>query len=357
MNAELIRLFVGRSLSRSRVALLLGALVLLAYVSPPAAWLLRISEDPEQARHAFALQTIWSGALWLLIPITLLHAAHLPTRWRTVERGWIASRPGARTQVIGASWIGTWLGAAALTAAIFVGAELGASPAPSGVQWAHAGEVAEPGRGFIPAEGVRWTLDTEASSEAGRLARARVRLALAPGAAPTAVAQLRMTRGDAETVAETLLIARGKLEVELPLGSGPIECELTPVGDGATLLIRDPGTEVFVEANSRFSASLAIGVHVLLTLAATIALALGLGSHLGTGYAFALLVSLWLGCWLRAGDSNWLPGSTLPEILATLHEGRAPKFPTLSAWLGAIGFAACGALLAWSRARYERGRS
>lgn len=352
LNSGLIRLFVVRTASRVRLALLLLALALLAYVSPPAEWLLRIAEDAEQARHAFALQTIWSGSLWLVIPIVLLHAARLPSRWRGVESGWIASRPNGRMRVVCSAWLGTWFGATLLVGVVFVGAELGAGKTSAATAWKHAGEFVGPARGIVPAAGVHWTLD---EGEAGRLAR--IQVALAPGEAPFADARFTAQRGEHETHTEATLIARGELELELPSGTGPIEFELTRIGTGATLVVRDSRIDFFSPATSRFDASASIFAHAVLTLGALIAVALGLGSWLGTGYAFALLLSAWLGFWFQPGGASWLPGNALPGILAELHTGRAPLPPTLTAWLGALGCTAWGYWLCRGRVRNERGNA
>ena len=353
MSTALIRLFALRTVSLKRLAFLGFLLALLAYVSPPAEWLMRIADDPEEARHGFALQTMWSGCLWLLIPLLLLHAAHLPNSWRGIESGWIASRPNARNKVVLSSWLGTSLGAAALVAVVFVGAELGAGKVADSQPWKHGGELVGPRRGIVPADGLQWILTPQEESQPLRI---RIKVALAPGESPFATALFHAARGASEASASIDLIARGQLELELPAGTGPIHCDLIQVGTGATLVVRDRQVELFVPATSRYEASLAICVHVLLTLVALIAVALGLGSFFRTGYAYALLASGWLGFWLRAGDSSWLPGSALPTLLSALHEGRAPSFPPLQTWLGSAGSAACGMFLCWARVRSERGR-
>lgn len=352
MNSALIRLFARRTASRARLAFLLLALALLAYVSPPAEWLMRIAEDSEQARHAFALQTIWSGSLWLVIPFVLLHAAQLPSRWRGTESGWIASRPNAQRRVVHSAWLGTWLGATILISVAFVGAELGAGASSAATAWKHVGEFAGPARGIVPAGGAQWTLET---GEHGR--RARIHVALAPGDGPFATVRFEARRGEHVAQVEATLIARGELELDLPQGNGPIECELTRVGPGATLVVRDSRTELFTRASSRFATSASVFVHTLLTLGALIAVALGLGSWLGTGYAFALLVSAWLGFWFQPGGASWLPGNSLPAILAELHTGRAPAMPSTAAWLGAACSAILGYALCFVRVRFERGNS
>ena len=352
MNAALVRLSVRRTLSLRRIAVLILFLLLLAYFSPPAAWLLRIADDPESAQRGFALQTIWSGSLALLLPLVVLNAAQIPIRWRNSEAGWLSSRPGARTAAIPCAWFGTMCGSSILLATILLVAELAAGSGSNSPGWIHAGELTGVPRGIVPENGLSWTLRTPIS---GQLMRARVRVGLAPGDSPFATAVLRVRGDGGETSTQKRLIARGELELELPSYGGEVEFRLSRVGPGAALVIREPTIELFRRANTRFDASLSLALHAWLALAAWIAIAIGLGSWLGAGYAAGLLAAPLIAFWLEHTTPALVPGGALPRILANLHDGRAAAFPSLANWLGSAASIVVSACLAVARARWERG--
>lgn len=351
MKPGLVGLYFKRVATPLRLVLVVLVLALVYWLGQPAEWIVRGSQDGATLRRSLLLQSLWTTALWLTLPFVLLHAARIAVQWRERERDWIASRPGARWKVIPTAWLGTLLGAVMLIGLIAVGAEVAAGAAPAGLTWKRHELQSGPPPGLVGKDGVRWSLLLDDDQQE---VRARIRIALAPGDSPFATVHLRAERGGIETVLETVLTGRGSVELELPPGEGAVQCELSRVGTGARLLIREPRTELFVPAFSAHMMSVHLALRVLLLLAAALALLLGFASWMNAWLAALLVSALWLASWLESIPALVLPGHGLPELLSEMHDGHVAGLPGNAAWAGVVVCVLAGGGLAASRIWTER---
>lgn len=347
MNSAVARLYLRRTVRLRPSLALLFVLGLLSTWSRPAEW---IARDAEGVRRALSVQTFWSASLWLLLPVVLAHAAGLPTRWRTRERDWIASRPHALRKLVPSATLGSLVGVFLWLGLVGAVAEFGAGAPAESDSWERIERAAGPPRGLVGEDGIRWT--NSLARREGPL-RARVHLVLAPGDSPFATVRWTATSGGEEALLEQVVTSRGSLDMDLPPSSETLDFELTRVGSGARLLIRDSTIEFFAPASSARMASVRVLEHVALLILAAFSLAIGIGSFLSTGATFTVVAGTWLTIWMAENPLSVLPGTELPRILAELHEGLVPQAPPVEQIVGTLACVLLSALLAGLAIRFE----
>lgn len=178
---------------------------------------------------------------------------------------------------------------------------------------------------------------------------ARLKLALARGAAPSVQVVLELRDGAETRRLERRLVEGAALELALPPEeTGTLSLRLTHPGEGALLVLDAHALELLGPARTERRAALVFALHAALALAALCALAQLCAQALGRGLAAALACALAL-LGARGGVPPW---SDLVVAWGELARAREPAAPT---WLG-IGFTLALAALAAARlARVLRG--
>ena len=339
MNRALISLHARRIASPRLFAALLVVAFVLVVAGRPSELSLSAAADAALARRGAQLDTVWLTTLLFLSPWMMFASALVSHRWRTREGEWIASRPGAAFGRALSGWSGTTLGLSLLLAGIALVAETGSS-AGAGEPLRAAGFVPGPAVGRLTDEGKSFTID---AARARPGTRARVEVRLAPGGPPRAGCSLIARRGTTETRASAVLHARGRLELELPRGSGPVELILASDEHDSRLFVARPTCELFVPATSEHLASLAMLAHLVPLFAAWIALGIGIGTWMGPAFAGAVVGALWLRG-LEMFPAS--PGSGLSRALDVLREGRVPDGPGTAVLAASCAWVLAGLVLA-----------
>ena len=306
-----------------RGGLALGG-VLLAVLLASADWMPAALEleagDQSALARGLVRQGTWSGALLLLLPAFVLHAAGTFARWRGGDADWLACRPTRRSAALSSTWCGATAAAVIALAAVAVVVELGASG--GGATFAAAGthDLSRYAR-VEPGEVIEVGLGSFAHDAPGG-SRLRVLVVATVGAGPTTEVEIAAGRGGVQRLARERVTARTRVELELPPGDGDLSVRIANVGGGAAAVVAPGSFELWVPAGTERSASVAVVVRAAAGLAALIALAIGFGAWVGTVTAACAAGALW---WLGAAwlGEGW-PGGGLGRTLGIIGQGRLP---------------------------------
>ena len=290
--------------------------------------------------RASAREGVWSIAILAVVPLLALRAARTVAGWRKGEGDWLGSRRASRGTIFLSTWVGTWIGGAAVLALAGLAIELGVGS--GGPTFRRAGEIALPPAAWItPETPSRWTA-REGESRWPPGSRARVERGFGAGTNASVEILLRALRGDgAERTASARIAARGVVEVEIPEGNGPLDLEIACARAGARAFVVSDSVEVWEPGARESSASVEILARVALALLAWSALGIGLGAWLSPPTAALALFAAWTPAFL-AGDPGWFPAADLWRALEITGSGRVPHSVDPVSIATALALAAIG---------------
>jgi hypothetical protein len=356
MNAGLCVLALRRALAP---AVLVAWALLLAVVLGPgradagtidAASGAIAGSEPTAIARGLAREGAWVAVLIGILPLLVVRAARLVPRWRAGEGDWLGSRALGRPAIAASTFVGTFAGAAGLLAATCAVIELSTGEAGSTLR--RSGSIPLPAAAWItPETPLVVTVPSSkalARSTPGDLdkgTRARVELAFGDAAGSAAEIVLLARRSDREIVRRARLATHGTVEVELPLGEGPLEIVITAPLAGSRAYLVTGEIELWTPEASERAGSRAVIARLLPAVLAWIALAFGLGAWMSAASATWAVVAAWTAIWLSDARPAWLPGADLWEALDTVGAGRVPAHADVRSLGVALLFAFVGLCL------------
>jgi len=286
-----------------------------------------IRPEPELAGRW--IESTWTAFLVLVVPCIVYRAAALRTRgevgWVSVSRTGIAGSELSRA--IGAS------AAIALILAVF-SVFVAFGPTHGGPVHGFVANTSGPDTALV-AHDAALTWSAAIDDDVGLSASIDVSLSIAAGAGGEV--RLRARRradpasvGDVSDAASTSthggsarVLPRGRVEVEIPRGSGPVDFELSLPEPGARGFVTSEHVELWrvVPASA---ARARIASRVAIAVLAWALLAFGLGAWLRPWLAVGVVAAYALAIQLAESAPRTFPGAKLAQNLAIAADGRAP---------------------------------
>lgn len=345
----LARLALARA-ARWPALLVFAALVatIASSAEAPSAWLGGV-DGSEAAMRGLAREAAWTACLVLAAPWFAWRSARAADSWSGSEAAWLVASGVAPARAIAS--VASGLVAAAVLAAVIACAagELAARGTGSTAQ--RIAPIAGPPERWCTHVPSRWTVDVPATALDGEL-RVACTLELAAGEAAACETELVARRGGREARAVSAVRERGRIEVDVPAGQGPLALELRALTPGDRAFVPADGTASWRSGVDERLAGAALCARIVLGLAALSMLALGIGSW--TTPLFATLSALGLAVAVIESEplARFVAGADVFAALDDVARGRVPAWTHARELVGTS--IACAAGFALARAGYRR---
>jgi len=286
-----------------------------------------IRPEPELAGRW--IESTWTAFLVLVVPCIVFRAASLRTRG---EVGWVSvSRTG-----IAQSELSRAIGATTAIALILACFSAFVAFGPAHANPVHGFVANAPGPDTALVEhGAPLAWSTNIGEDVGLYASIDISLSIAAGAGGEVRLRARRRvdsaspRGVSDAGSASVnegsarVLPRGRVEVEIPRGSGVVEFELFLPEPGARGFVTSEHVELWrvVPAGS---ARVRVATRIAIAVLAWSLLAFGLGAWLRPWLASGVVAAYALAIQLSDSAPRTFPGAKLAENLAIAADGRAP---------------------------------